>query len=387
MRSRILYCFGGCGNFGDDYILDQWVDFYKKNDPDLKLLIARRDHWLSDFYRDVPGFSLQPVFAEEYFLALTEKAVEGADYVRAAMLAGKAAAGVMLDPSSENADLLRGVEAIHFCGGGYWNRIFKDVWGMASMLSEIAVALDVPLYGTGLGLTPALVGRPLADKIVKRFNFIETRDQEGFADFSARYPGLNLAYGLDDVFLTPVKANDAERHNRRPRIYFCIQSDLREDVNHARILEKCLQLLAQHGDRYDVGYLKFHDAPDTVFLDKLRAATDRPIHVYDKNMLLRDGLPVAEQDVCVTTRFHLHLLAARLGARGGYVWTGDEYYRIKHKSLTDIGSGWVDFLSPDTPVASLTALPVPRIGDAELMHRKRRLMSETVLKGTPAAVA
>lgn len=382
MRSRILYCFGGCGNFGDDYILDQWIEFYRQHDPDLKIIVARRDLWLEDFYRDIATFSLQPIFAEIYLSNVMGHLKEGVDYIRAAMLAGKTSAAAILDPAKGISDLLKGVEAIHFCGGGYWNRIFKDVWGMASMLSEIAVALNVPLYGTGLGLTPPLVGRPLADKIINRFNFIETRDQESYDDFSARYPRLNLAYGLDDTFLTPVKFQMQER---QPRIYFCVQSDLREDVNHPRILEKCLQLVAHFGKEYDIGYLKFHDEPDSVFLEKLRASLNRSISIYDKNSLLRHGLPITDQDICVTTRFHLHLLAARLGARGGYVWTGDEYYRIKHKSLTDIGSEWVDFLSPDTQVSSIGRLPEPRIGGGDFVRRKTKLMFETVLKETPAA--
>ena len=42
----------------------------------------------------------------------------------------------------------------------------------------------------------------------------------------------------------------------------------------------------------------------------------------------------------MTSRFHLHLLAAACGAAGVAFEIDEDYYRAKHSSLIELGTGW-----------------------------------------------
>lgn len=51
-------------------------------------------------------------------------------------------------------------------------------------------------------------------------------------------------------------------------------------------------------------------------------------------------MPARAGQTWVSTRFHLHLLAAAAGASGVAVAGRTDYYPIKHESLRDAGSRW-----------------------------------------------
>jgi hypothetical protein len=52
------------------------------------------------------------------------------------------------------------------------------------------------------------------------------------------------------------------------------------------------------------------------------------------------GLPAAAGQRWLSSRFHLHLMAAAAGAHGVAVSINSGYYTNKHRSLIDRGSGW-----------------------------------------------
>ena len=51
------------------------------------------------------------------------------------------------------------------------------------------------------------------------------------------------------------------------------------------------------------------------------------------------GLPAGPGQVWISTRFHMHMLAAAAGADGVAVAVNPDYYSTKHRSLIDRGSG------------------------------------------------
>ncbi|WP_406692439.1 hypothetical protein REH65_11665 [Saccharopolyspora sp. ID03-671] len=61
-------------------------------------------------------------------------------------------------------------------------------------------------------------------------------------------------------------------------------------------------------------------------------------HAFDE--IMREGLPAKPGQRWLSTRFHLHLLAAAAGASGVAVSINSGYYTNKHRSLIERGSGW-----------------------------------------------
>jgi hypothetical protein len=68
--------------------------------------------------------------------------------------------------------------------------------------------------------------------------------------------------------------------------------------------------------------------------------------------LMRGGLQAAPGDGAIVSRFHAHLLLARLGVSGLFIdgqncEANPAYYRTKHASLQLAGSGWMSFTQLD----------------------------------------
>jgi hypothetical protein len=56
--------------------------------------------------------------------------------------------------------------------------------------------------------------------------------------------------------------------------------------------------------------------------------------------LWQEGFPARPGQTWITSRFHFHLLAAACGAEGTALEVSPDYYRVKHQSLLEAGTGW-----------------------------------------------
>ena len=68
-----------------------------------------------------------------------------------------------------------------------------------------------------------------------------------------------------------------------------------------------------------------------------------------------EGFPARPGQTWLTTRFHFHLLAAACGAAGTALEVSDDYYRTKHRSLLEAGTGWAVTAAGDDRLATPTA--------------------------------
>ena len=119
----------------------------------------------------------------------------------------------------------------------------------------------------------------------------------------------------------------------------CLQSDLL-DVTVQALAGFLLDTLSEWGARPDqvgivegiprvdreVFALVEHDLPGARF--------------YPFAEIIDAGLPAASGQRWLSTRFHLHLMAAAAGAHGVAVSINSGYYTNKHRSLIEAGSGW-----------------------------------------------
>lgn len=265
---------------------------------------------------------------------------------------------------AEGVELLGRASVIHLLGGGYVNDIWPHHLALVTGVAAVARTTGARAVASGQGLMPISAGPRGAAlrEAVAAFTLFDVRDEESYAALGPAR--ANLAKSGDDAWLalapdaTPVYADGAETPSG---IVLCLQSDLAEHFEHAGAtgVEAIARwtagvLDAWEVDGADVTVVEGIPGVDRVAFDllapRLRGAAFVPfLHVW------RHGLPAAQDQTWISTRFHPHLLAAAAGASGVGVVSEPGYYSTKHCSLTDAGSRWTiarDGLAvPERPTA------------------------------------
>ncbi|KQI67297.1 hypothetical protein AN189_16175 [Loktanella sp. 3ANDIMAR09] len=273
---------------------------------------------------------------------------------------------------------LRRIRTFHIAGGGFINGLFPTVFGYLATIATLAEELGVPLVGTGLGLLPISKVTPAMAALLARFDLLECRDRQSH-DLLVRH-GIagNSMLGVDDTFLHPVR--QAPQDDRPPAIFLNLQYHQMGDRDMPAFVDRITDLLRQPGMPRDVRYLSFYAASDSTFCDEISARC--AVRSHDKSTLLAEGLPVRLGDFVLSSRFHCHLLSARLGARGVYVVGRRGYYDVKHQSVSDLGSGWADFDTLGQDAWDLDSWAKPAIPSVTLMEQKAQV-AKRVLSDAP----
>ncbi|WP_458095620.1 polysaccharide pyruvyl transferase family protein [Roseomonas sp. WA12] len=373
---HVFYCYGGNRNFGDDYILDQWIRFALDNAPSKKLIANCGAAWMQAYHMD------DPVFFND-FLAGTSKAFvvrakEGAEALGVAgcIRAGIEAAEHMLENNTAWRSTLSRISAFHVCGGGFLNDHFRFSFAAVSMMATLAKRLGVPLYGTGLGLLPLQRDTPGLAELFGQFTLIETRDHQSFEFVKAESPEANVIFGVDDTFISEVKTS--REPDRSPALYINVQKDMKLAGRHQSLLDGIMTVMeANRGHFSSVRYLNFFQKHDMQFVNVLRKAV-ADAAIYDKDLIFEDGLPFRPGDFCISTRFHCHLLASRAGVKGSYISGSAGYYDIKHGSVAKLGSNWPSFFETDPATLDFGTMPAPMIDEVGIRTRKQEL-ARTIL--------
>ncbi len=362
----ILFCYGGNNNFGDDYLLDLWIRWYRSKG--VTVVVPTVDDWMSALYFGDGGVHLSGWMAQ---VARQEhrKRKSVADLGEALLESGGAAAGRIIATEGPWKDVVPRIRGIHLAGGGYLNSYFERGWLMAATLTDLARRLSVPVFGTGLGLTPMPESVSLSTGVLSRFDRLEVRDEESFAAVRNLLGSSSaVVQGIDDAFLAPVRT--ATDTSREGTLTICVQSDMEGASLHDSLVDRIESTVALNPER-PVRYLEFF-GPDRRFRQRL-AERVRIDEVVTKPVLFAGGLPITGQDVVVTTRFHLHLLAARAGARGVFASARAGYYDVKHASVVRCGSRWSNVEETGSGAIDLGSLVPPQINERSLVRRKRDL--------------
>lgn len=227
--------------------------------------------------------------------------------------------------------LLRRAEVIHLLGGGYINRIWPRHIGLAAGAAAAARTSGARCVATGLGLFPEPEGAgQLVRTTASEFEITDVRDRAS-ADL------LGIAPGVDDAFLSqPLLRRDEEDP---PEVMLCLQSDLL-DVDISALASAVLRILHNWQIPPErVGVVEAIPGVDRKVFDliehQLPGARFHPfVEVWEH------GLPVSATQTWLTTRFHMHLVAAMAGASGVAIPISSDFYATKHRSLIELGSGW-----------------------------------------------
>jgi len=222
---------------------------------------------------------------------------------------------------------------------------------------------------SGQGLVPAPPGCiALLRELANRFDVVEVRDEA-----SAQLLGQPAALGADDAFLDLGPhlldpAGDAPQH------MLCLQSDLVEG-GLPELAEFTLATLRGWGAApSDVGLVEGIPGQDRVLYDLLSPRLPG-CRFYPFSALWSAGLPAVAGQTWISTRFHMHLVAAAAGAAGVAVDIKPGYYTAKHRSLISLGSGWTLTSNLDAPAHRPTGGFAETVLD-RLRSRKRALARE-----------
>ncbi|HEX2299839.1 MAG TPA: polysaccharide pyruvyl transferase family protein, partial [Pseudonocardiaceae bacterium] len=222
---------------------------------------------------------------------------------------------------------------------------------------------------TGQGLHPPAPGtQRLLPALADRFALVDVRDAA-----SAQLLGAHHQPGVDDAFL------DLGPHLLDPAadpapVLLCLQSDLVEE-GRSRIAGYALATLREWGVKPgEVGVVEGIPGTDQQVYDLLRHELPGA-RLIPFQEIWTNGLPAREGQTWISTRFHMHLIAAAAGAAGVAVSVKPGYYATKHRSLIELGSGWelaenLDILPP-RPTGALSADIAEKCH-----HTKRRVAAQ-----------
>lgn len=228
-------------------------------------------------------------------------------------------------------DLLRRADVIHLLGGGYINGIWPRHIGLPAGAAAAARLSGARCVATGLGLFPEPEGAAeLVRATMAEFAIADVRDRAS-ADLLGTDPGV------DDAFLARPKLRAAE--DDPPDVMLCLQSD-RLDIGRGALASAVLRILHAWQVRPDrVGVVEAIPGADRVVFDLIEHQLPGA-RFYPFVEIWEHGLPVAAGQTWLTTRFHMHLVAARAGAAGVAIPVSTDFYATKHRSLLELGSGW-----------------------------------------------
>lgn len=332
MSSRRLYLVASAGfpNYGDELIAAQWLRYLAEHHPDDEV-------WLdcpSPGSAEVLLGALHPRvrFVDTVFqiawAAPSEEPWEVADFAsRATRFPGvvpRRAAGV---------DVLQEADVFHLLGGGYINTLWPRHVALVAVGATLAAEFGARAALTGAGLVPSSASAALLQRLTERYAVVDVRDTQSQAMFA----GNRATLSGDDVFLG-VGPHLYDKRESRP-VMLCLQEDLVEGGVSA-IAETVLATLAQwRVTGGDVGYVEAMPGHDRRLFELLEPFLPG-MRFYPFTELWAHGLPARPGQRWLTTRFHLHLVAATAGASGAVLVVKPGYYDVKHGALIEQGSGW-----------------------------------------------
>ncbi|TCP57006.1 polysaccharide pyruvyl transferase WcaK-like protein [Tamaricihabitans halophyticus] len=322
----------GVPNYGDELITAGWLRHLAWTAPDAQVLVDTHSPGqaavlLGDLH---PRVRFVDTLWQLCAAAPSEQPWEIAAWVREVINHPG-----MLARLHHGIAALRGADVLHLLGGGYLNAIWPRHIGLVAGVVEAARFSGGRTAMTGQGLVPVdSTAERLIRALAARFDIVDVRDTP-----SAELLGLGPAeYRLDDAFLA-LDDGWIDSSPEHPEVMLCLQSDLLED-GAAKLAGLALDTLrAWEVPPSSVGVVEGIPRVDrevfALFEHELRGARFYPFcDIWDR------GLPARPGQTWLSTRFHVHLGAAMAGAGGVALSVRPDYYTTKHRSLTELGTGW-----------------------------------------------
>jgi len=349
----------GFPNYGDEILLEVWLDFITKKNPNSELWVDCHS----------PG-NVSALFADKF------PTVRFTDFVWRVMwdcpfhspnesmvygLGAWTAHQNVWRRFKSSARRIQQADVVHIIGAGFINAVWPRHLAILGIVRSAPYAKkNVRILLTGAGFMPLGENElTLLALVLKDFHHIDVRDQTTYESLQAT--GLvdesKLTQSGDDTFLKSMVP--LENTEQKPRICLCIQGDFWDDISTIDMLNTVTHTIRNSfpDTLPQIRFYEFIPGVDQRFYSEL---SERLGHIdyVSFERIFYTGLDIKSTDVVITSRFHMHLLAARQGARGVWINSKPGYYDIKHQSVVDSGSYWqelslsldekpVEFIHPD----------------------------------------
>lgn len=339
----MIYLIGGSGgpNFGDDLILSFWIRFYREKGYKGPIIVdclnAKNSESLhSDivdnvfFINNIKGLAKGRKGDISYYID------SGVDYVQSGFAEKLKSIFSALNIRNIN-EFLDCITCVHLYGGGYINGVWDNSFSLISAAVELKKKAKVPLFATGLGMAPLkkMSEKERADfcRLLDCFDIFELRDIESYNQVSELYGfDKKVFFGLDDSYLFGI--DEILDKRKEPSIHV---SGFEKSFSHLSdsdllsLIESCLP-------SYKNIYFWMCNSSDRGLMLRLERISGK-VKGLTNNRLINIGVPFNKNDYMITSRFHPHMLGARMGMSGVYL-AGSGFYKAKHKSILDLGSSF-----------------------------------------------
>lgn len=377
-KPELFYLVGTSGhpNFGDEFIAASWLKYLAERHPDVPVILdCPKPGMAAMLFEGLhPNLRTTDVMWRMVWEVVDLPTDEAATKIDSLFRN-------LSSPLYDYALLqLRNVTRIHLIGGGH---ITKH-WPAHIQLLRAALTLGelsgAPVSTTGLGLTPSVDG-DFVREMLSQFDYATVRDQPSSDLTGLPVSPTDAVLGLKRLPGFDTRPTAAPTEGEKGEIWVDLQHDLSSEgafeANLALIRDFLTSDAAQGrtihyveaipgGDR--VAYERLSDLiPEENFLPFVR--------------LWSEPFPARPRQIWLTSRFHLHLFAAACGAAGVAFEIDEDYYRAKHASLIELGTGWtIANSSSQSPI-------MPSGGNsfrmtAQRLHRGKVLEAEKIFPPT-----
>ncbi|MGW4396115.1 polysaccharide pyruvyl transferase family protein [Amycolatopsis nivea] len=334
----------GHPNYGDELITAGWLGYLAETAPDADVWVDTHSPGPASVLLD--GIHPRAKFTDTLWRLCWEAPDE--DPWRAAAWVRDAVHNPGMMPRLHHSiELLAKADVVHVVGGGYINKLWPKQIGLLAGAVAAVERSGGRAAMTGQGFQPASEGSvPLLKALADRFEVVEVRDGAS-ADL------LGRPVGLDDAFLA-IGPDRYDHSEDLPEVMLCLQSDLVE-VGIGAVAGAVLSMLrAWKTDPAKIGIIEGVPRVDREVFSLIERELPGA-RFYPFSHIWTHGLPAGPEQTWISTRFHIHMLAAAAGASGVAVSIHPDYYATKHRSLAELGSNWtlLEDLSqvPDRPTA------------------------------------
>jgi len=356
-----IYLIGTSGfpNFGDEFIAAAWLRFLARTRPEA-------DVWLDCPHPGTASHLFEGLHprlrtTDTLWRLVRESAHLPADE------AERHISRVVSELGSPHFDLglvgARRAHLLHLIGGGHLNAMWPPRLRLRHAPLRVGGAGGAPVVAPGLGLSP-LPAPPRLRAAVAALSFASVRDR-----LSAEASGAVLS--CDDAFLAVEEGRGFHEAPGRgdEDVWICLQTDLATPEAFEAAVTGVRSALTGPLAGRPVRYLEAIPGGDRAAFDRLGDLIPAE-HFVPFAHLWKAGFPARPGQTWLTSRFHFHLLAAACGAEGAALEVDCDYYRVKHGSLIEAGTGWSTTRVGD-PVVSPTGRGAFRRRAAELSQAKQ----------------
>lgn len=324
----------GHPNFGDEFIAASWLRFLADRQPETDVVLDCPEPGLASYLFEGlhPRVKFTNLLWRVSWLTMESEPDEGDRIID----------GIMRDLGSPLFDYglleMRRATTVHLIGGGHVTSHWMHHGRLVRAARRLAELSDARFYATGLGLVPVIDADRIRDDLAAA-DHASVRDAA-----SAEVAGVEL--GVNDAFLglpsIPGFGARPDATGQPGDVWISIQRDLAEPEVFEQMVA-AVRAMIESG-RFEGRTIRYLEAIPGRERD--RKAYDLLADLIPEEnfmsfvRLWHEGFPGQPLQTWITTRYHFHQLAAAVGADGIALEIDDSYYRTKHQSLAELGTGF-----------------------------------------------